>query len=186
MILLAARTGMRIGELVALRWRNVHFRHSVIHVCEAITRGVMGLSKSGKAREVPMSKAVIAALEAQRHDRGEYVFCTLEGGYVSQDRCEKPLTEACERAELRRITWHILRHTFASHLAMRGVPLRAIQELLGHASIEQTMRYAHLAPSAKKHAIDLLDEPPPPFATGRRTRIRSWLGCRSSSMRCLA
>jgi site-specific recombinase XerD len=59
------------------------------------------------------------------------------------------------------IGWHDLRHTYGSHLAMRGVPLRTIQELLGHASIEQTMRYAHLSPEVKRDAVKVLDDPAP-------------------------
>ena len=54
---------------------------------------------------------------------------------------------------------HVLRHAFASHLAMRGVPLKAVQELLGHATIEMTMRYAHLAPTVKREAVAQLDLP---------------------------
>ena len=69
-----------------------------------------------------------------------------------------------KRAGLREIGWHMLRHTFASHLAMRGVPLKAIQELLGHASIVTTMRYAHLAPHVARDAVRLLDRARPPVA----------------------
>ncbi len=65
---------------------------------------------------------------------------------------------ACvQEAQLRRIGWHVLRHTFASHLVMRGVPLKAIQELLGHATIEMTMRYSHLSPHVGRDAVRLLD-----------------------------
>jgi site-specific recombinase XerD len=70
-----------------------------------------------------------------------------------------PLWRACKKAGLRMIGWHVLRHTFASHLAMRGVPLKAVQELLGHATIEMTMRYAHLAPTVKREAVAQLDLP---------------------------
>jgi site-specific recombinase XerD len=58
---------------------------------------------------------------------------------------------------LRRIGWHVARHTFASHLVMRGVPIRTVQELLGHSTIEMTMRYSHLSPEACRSAVEVLD-----------------------------
>src|SRR5262249_45989981 len=67
------------------------------------------------------------------------------------------LGKVCRQAGLRRITWHVLRHTFASQLAMKGVPLNTVQALLGHSSITTTMRYAHVAPSTLRIAIDLLN-----------------------------
>ena len=63
---------------------------------------------------------------------------------------------------------HDLRHTFASHLAMQGESFKAIQELMGHASIEMTMRYAHLSPSVKRDAVTRLDAAPGP-ASGTLT-----------------
>jgi hypothetical protein len=69
---------------------------------------------------------------------------------LTKGKCKWPLWRAAKGARLRRIGWHLLRHTFASHLVMRGVPLKAIQELLGHATIEMTMRYSHLAPLASR------------------------------------
>ena len=70
-----------------------------------------------------------------------------------------PLWRACKKAGLRQIGWHALRHTFASHLVMRGASIKAVQELLGHSSIQMTMRYAHLAPEVARDAVNLLDKP---------------------------
>src|SRR4051794_10883548 len=60
-----------------------------------------------------------------------------------------------------RIGWHDLRHTYGGHLAMQGVPLKVIQELMGHATIDMTMRYAHLSPDARREAVGVLDRPAP-------------------------
>ena len=66
--------------------------------------------------------------------------------------------ECAQRADIRkRITPHALRHTFASHLVMRGAAMKAVQELLGHATMEMTNRYSHLSPEVPRHAVKLLD-----------------------------
>jgi len=103
----------------------------------------------------------VAALKKHRHLRGEYIFCKEDGSMFTKNESKHPLWRACKRAGLRSIGWHALRHTFASHLAMRGVPLKAIQELLGHSTIEMTMRYAHLSPTVKRDAVAQLDRPAP-------------------------
>ena len=76
------------------------------------------------------------------------------------------LPRACRRARLRKIGWHALRHTFCSHLAMRGATAKAIQELAGHTDLSITLRYMHLAPAHLTDAVQLLDirESETPFA----------------------
>lgn len=157
MILVGLRTGMRQGELLGLRWEDVDFVAGRITVRQAYVRNRLGPPKSGKAREIPLSGEAFAALKAQRHLRGELVFSDLGGRVLTKGECKHPLWSTCKRAGLRRIGWHVLRHTFASHLAMRGAPLKAIQELLGHATMTMTMRYAHLAPEVARDAVRLLD-----------------------------
>src|SRR5262249_48927482 len=76
---------------------------------------------------------------------------------LTKGECKHPLCSACKRAGLRRIGWHVLRHTFASHLVMRGAPLKAVQELLGDATIVMTMRHGHVAPEVTRNAVQLLD-----------------------------
>ena len=89
------------------------------------------------------------------------MFCGADGHMFAENECKWPLWRACKMAGLRKIGWHTLRHTFASHLCMRGVPLRTVQEYLGHSDIRTTMRYAHLAPDHKNDAIKVLDQPAP-------------------------
>ncbi len=157
MLLTALRTGMRRGELMGLRWEDVDLVAGQIHVRQAVSRGVIGTPKSGKARTIPMSDELLAGLKSYRHLKGEYVFCSPAGKLLRRDEIKHPLRRACKKAGLRQVWWHALRHTFASHLVMRGVPLKAIQELLGHATIEMTMRYAHLSPHVTRDAVKLLD-----------------------------
>jgi integrase len=159
MILLGLRTGMRQGEVLALRWQDVDLVAGRIVVKQNYVRGEIGTPKSGKMREIPLSDDLKAALTAHRHLRGQYVFCDMDGKLLTKGECKHPLWSACKKAGLRLIGWHVLRHTFASHLVMRGAPLKAVQELLGHSTIQMTMRYAHLGPEIIRDAVKLLDQP---------------------------
>ena len=93
------------------------------------------------------------------------MFCQPDGQPLTASMTEHRLSRAVSRAgigrEQGRITWHDLRHTYGSHLAMRGVPLKVIQELMGHATIEMTMRYAHLSPETRERAVQQPDAPTP-------------------------
>ena len=161
MIVVALKTGLRQGELLALRWEDVDLVRGRLLVRQSFVRGRFGTPKNGKPREVPLSKDTVQLLKSYRHLKGELVFCEAGGEVLTKNMCRRPLYSACKRAGLRLLGWHVLRHTFASHLVMRGVPIKAVQELLGHATIEMTMRYAHLAPAARQQAVDALDEPAP-------------------------
>ena len=161
MIIVAARTGLRIGELLALRWRDVDLEAGRLVVRRSASYGEVSTPKNGRTRELPLSDEARAALIEQRHERGELVFCDDNGAMLTRNSCRRPLHRACKRAGIRRIGWHKLRHSFASHLTMRGAPLKSVQELLGHSTIEMTMRYAHLSPDARRDAVRLLDEPAP-------------------------
>lgn len=176
MILAGLFAGLRQSELLGLRWEDVDLVAGRIMVRQAIVRGRITTPKNKKHREIPLSPDLRVALKAQRHLRGEFVWCDLDGKHLTKGECKHPLWRACKRAGLRRVGWHVLRHTFASHLAMRGVSLKAIQELMGHATLTMTMRYAHLSPNVKDDAVRLLTlgdsavtQSRPDGATGGRT-----------------
>jgi integrase len=152
----AVRTGLRLGELLALRWSDVDLEGGRIMVRRAVARGIIGTPKNGRGREVPLSEEARTALRGQAR-RGELVFSMPDGSMLTRGATKWPLKRALALAQLRPIGWHCLRHTFASHLAMRGAPLKSVQELLGHGTIEMTMRYSHLSPDARREAVKLLD-----------------------------
>ena len=157
MILTGLRTGLRRGELLGLRWEDVDLVTGRLMVRQSIVRGRIVTPKSGRLREIPLGDQVLSALKKHRHLRGPLVFCKLSGCAFTRGDVKHPLNRATRRAGLRHIGWHVLRHTFASHLVMRGVPLKVVQELMGHATIEMTMRYAHLSPAISREAVRLLD-----------------------------
>ncbi|WP_426753906.1 tyrosine-type recombinase/integrase [Myxococcus sp. Y35] len=165
LVLLALKTGLRHGELIGLQWSDVDLKRGKLQVRRSIWQGVTGLPKGGRGRTVDLPGSVVDALKGHRHLRGPYVFCQPDGQPLTASMTEHRLSRAVSQAgisrEQGRITWHDLRHTYGSHLAMRGVPLKVIQELMGHATIEMTMRYAHLAPEARESAVQQLDRPVP-------------------------
>jgi integrase len=157
-ILLAGDAGLRLGEVLALRWPNVNFNRHVVIVAESDWKGEVTIPKGGRLREVPMTARLEKALKAHRHLRGDRVLLR-DVGEPFTAKVVRNFIERTERRAGREVTGriHIFRHTFCSHLAMRGAPVRAIQELAGHADLTTTMRYMHLSPSARQAAIELLD-----------------------------
>jgi integrase len=157
MILFAARTGLRLGELRGLTWRNVDLQRGRVTVMQSYVRGRIGPTKNNRVRTIPVSGETLSTLKEHRKRSGSFVFGNGNGDPVAAMTSRRALHRACGAAELRQIGWHTLRHSFASHLVMKGVPLKVVQELMGHATIEMTMRYAHLAPSALDDAIERLE-----------------------------
>lgn len=160
MAIVALNTGLRLGELSALQWDAIDLQVGRLRVIRNVYRRTVGKPKGGKSREVPLNQKAIEALKDQRKRVVGPTRVFLNGQNNPIDTYNGPsdwIARACRQAGLRNVGWHVLRHTFASHLVMRGVSLKAVQELLGHATLEMTMRYAHLAPSIKADAVALLD-----------------------------
>jgi integrase len=157
MILVALKTGMRLGELIALKWENIDFEASTIAVRYSMVRNEIGSPKNNKVRYIPLTGQVASVLRKKARD-SVFVF-TYRGTFLRTDYARNSLYRICKKAGIRLVGWHKLRHSFASHIVKKNAPLKAIQELMGHADIQTTMRYAHLAPSVLKSTIELLDEP---------------------------
>ena len=158
MLLTTLRTGLRQGELKALQWPSIDWNNRILTVrhswCDY--RKVLGSPKSNRERHIPIDAEVYDMLYRRRQKSG-FVFVDTEDKPFNSKTLNRKLKKICASAGLRKISWHILRHSFASHLAMASVPLNAVQALLGHTNITTTMRYTHLAPSTLRTAIDALD-----------------------------
>ena len=158
MLLVALHTGMRRGEIIGLQWSSIDWQIQTITVRHSLCEYTKQLSstKSNRERHIPMDADVYTALFKRKHETG-YVFVDENKKHFAGKQLAHRLKELCAKVGLRKIGWHTLRHTFASHLAMSGTPLNVVQTLLGHSSITTTMRYAHLAPSTLRTAIDQLN-----------------------------
>ena len=143
-------TGLRRGELFKLTWSDVDFRSGQLTV-RAST------AKAGKTRHVPMNPEVIETLKAWKKDGAsdkDFVFVTPQGQPIIDPK--KAFNALVQTARISNFTWHDLRHDFASKLAMRGVDLLTIKELLGHSSVQMTEVYAHLQPDRHQAAVALI------------------------------
>jgi integrase len=156
MVLAGGDAGLRLGEIVALEWRDIDLAARRLTVDRSDWLGHVTVPKGGRSRQLPMTQRLTAALKGARHLRSERVLCLPDGSPITRDRVIKAVRGAQRIAGIEQGV-HILRHTFCSHLAMKGAPARAIQELAGHADLSTTQRYMHLSPAATEDAIRLLD-----------------------------
>lgn len=157
----AIHSGLRAGELAALRFSSVNLDHSII----TVSKSWNGPTKSGKVRPVPLTPAareIFIERLNQANNREDLIFTNSIGKMlrpsdrVFQERLRQVLKMGGFNEVLIRdkkvpyINFHSLRHTFASHWAMQGLPMYALQEILGHQSNEMTKRYSHLSNDALK------------------------------------
>jgi integrase len=145
--LTAAFTGVRRGELVALRWRDIDFTGSAIRVWGSYALGTLTKPKSGKARVVPMVPDVAAALArlGQRDlltGEDDLVFLGGAGDYLDASALRRRYVKAQKSAGLRPLRFHDLRHTFGS-LAINRASIVQVQAWMGHADVDTTSRYLH-------------------------------------------
>ena len=142
MTLLGGDAGLRRGEIIALRWQDVDLKRRQSKIEKSVWQGVEDVPKSGRGRIVDMTEALTEALRAHRHLKGPRVLYQDDGRtMVDENTLQDWIERATTRARLAPTRGvHILRHTFCSHLAMRGAPAKSIQELAGHGSLAMTLR----------------------------------------------
>ena len=146
-VIVAIYTGMRKGELMDLTWDKIDFDKNTITVDR---------TKIGEGRRLPMNKTMKETLLTLKLDRpdAKYVFGKRDepiGNF------KKAWNAAVRRAGIPQIRFHDLRHTFGTRLALKGVDIKTIMELMGHKEISTTLRYMHSSQGHKKEAVDLLD-----------------------------
>ncbi len=158
-VVFAFYTGMRLDEIINLRWKNIDIMTRIITVGdeEFITKG-------RNQRFIPISDEALETIhEQQRRMKAiplgdGYVFCKSNGTKFSGDHISRSFKLACENAGVdKAIHFHSLRHSFASNLVQQGVSLYKVKELLGHASITTTEIYSHLNIDSLREAIRTLD-----------------------------
>jgi integrase len=157
LFLTAAFTGLWMGELLALRWRDVHFPGNTIRVRASYYLGQLTTPKSGKVRAVPLAPDVataLAQLGRREHWLGDddLVFVGETGSYLDGSALRRRYKDALGRAALRPLRFHDLRHTFGTRMIAKA-DIRRVQEWMGHTDIQTTMRYLHYAPHAEDAAL---------------------------------
>lgn len=143
LVKVALYTGMRRGEILSLKWENIE--DDFIEILD---------SKSGKSRKIPNVGNLKLLLEKISHDN-EYVFYNKQTGTRFYD-IKKQFNTAVKNAGIVNFRFHDLRHTAATRMVRAGIDLVVVKELLGHANIQTTMRYAHALQDVKENAIELL------------------------------
>jgi integrase len=146
---IALNTGMRRNEILSLRWQDVNFAANYIQIEPA-------RAKSGKGRKVPINDLVISTLRAMPK-RHALVFYNPETRASVQD-VKGSFKSACRRAGIKGLRLHDLRHTAATRMIEAGVDIATVSKILGHASIQMTMRYCHPTPENMRRAVDKLGE----------------------------
>jgi integrase len=161
-VLTAVLTGMRIGEILALRWSRLDFLHGSIEISQTYSDGQFGSPKTRSSRRVvPMSSMLLKALETyratcNRRDPANLVFCTCKGTPLSpKNLYNRALAPACDELGLPRVSWHSFRHASATLMAEVGESIKTAQAILGHSDVETTLNtYMHAIPDSQRRAVE--------------------------------
>ena len=157
---IAVLTGLRIGEILALRWKRVDLLGETLEVAETYSSGEFGPPKTRSSRRViPMSASLMGIFKQLRPAGCEpesLVFATWKGTPLNaKNLYNRQLAPACDAIELPRVSWHSFRHTHATLLHDAGESLKTAQALLGHSDLETTLGvYTHAVPDSQKRAVE--------------------------------
>jgi site-specific recombinase XerD len=160
---IAINTGMRLSEQYGLERPNVSLERKLVTVPK---------SKNGSVRHIPLNARALAAFKWVLQSHSDNELFRHHANAVT-GHAPRWFGTAVDKAGIAPITWHGLRHTFASRLVMAGVDIRTVQELMGHKSILMTMRYAHLAPDHQRAAVEKLEEKPTATTTATEHKEQS-------------
>jgi integrase len=182
-VLVAVSTGLRIGEILALRWKRIDLPDGTIEVAETYSSGEFGPPKTRSSRRtIPISASlagIFKRLRPQNCEAEQLVFATLKGTPLNpKNLYNRQLAPACDSIGLPRVSWHSFRHTHATLLHEAGGSLKTAQALLGHSDLETTLGvYTHADPDAQRRAVErvagVLDPvgPESRFESARRERV---------------
>lgn len=146
-IVTALHTGMRLGEILGLRWENVDLGHRLITITKTM---------NNERKTSPINETLYMELSRlPRYASAPYLFCHQDGARIL--RIDRAFHSAEKRAGIDGFRFHDLCHAFASHLAMRGQPLETIGALLGHKDRKMTERYTHFSPVSLNAAVNTLE-----------------------------
>jgi len=150
-LITALNTGMRHGEIVNLKWSQVHIDHVIDPYIQ------LDHTKNNKKRFVPLNETMINLLNNLRSESKHetYVFPGKYGNKLI--RTTKPFKNSLKNAKIKNLRFHDLRHTFASHFIMSGGDLLTLKEILGHSTMRMVERYAHLASAHKRKQVNNLN-----------------------------
>lgn len=166
----ALYTGMRRGELLALEWGDINFKNAQININKQIYKGIQQTTKTNKPRVIDIPPNLLELLKEEKQNNKiltKYVFHGLKGQpihpYYMEEEHFRPIIRECNKLldednQITKLRFHDLRHTYATYLLSRGVPVKYVQTQLGHATARMTLDvYASVMPSVKFGAIKMLE-----------------------------
>ncbi len=165
-MLVAVLTGMRIGEILALRWKRLDLERGTIEVAETFSNGCFGTPKTRSSqRVIPMSSIAREAIKSHhgastRTAPNDLVFSTAKGTPISpKNLYNRVLAPACDLIKTPRVSWHSFRHSNATILGEVGESLKTAQAILGHSDLETTLNiYMHAIPESQRRAMEKVAE----------------------------